>query len=73
MEAVARFNEQEYKQWVGGGTAPSDRNSERVSPPYLQGAVQVCRGGGDDALTAHPYGDMVEQRLRQLLLHWKNL
>jgi hypothetical protein len=37
--------------------------------PHLQRLLQVLGRGGDDALAAHPHGNVIKERLRQLLLH----
>jgi hypothetical protein len=37
--------------------------------PHLQRSFQAVGGGGDDPLGAHSHRDVVEKRLRQLLLH----
>ena len=40
---------------------------------HLQRRLQVCARGGDDALGAHAHGDVVKERLRELLNHGQHV
>mmetsp|Transcript_18384 Transcript_18384/g.58615 ORF Transcript_18384/g.58615 Transcript_18384/m.58615 type:complete len:366 (+) Transcript_18384:267-1364(+) len=47
--------------------------AQRPVHPHLQRALQVLCRGRDDAFGAHAHGDVVEQALRQLLLHRRHV